>query len=1415
MNNNARTKKLRYVLAAALLLAATAFLTVGLKRTKAFVMPSEIWETFDMKLSEQELYGGELPVNTAKGFKLTGTRNSYARLANVQSGELKTSLLAFSGSGAEKTSAALRITDADDENEFFDIVFDADVAVNNVKVGIDGKFYGIYHELNNPQSGLTTLGITKNKNSLGIYTNITVSSSLELSFEPDTMRVYAGNGKVKLLVWDLSESINDGADCGKAYEGFRRYGVSLWYPNAGKGEYVSTVIYKINNVDFGGKILDGDELSVNAFSDVNGKTGESYVLPAPFVTGLYSVADEKIFAEVFKESATVMKKTEYYDGMSFLPKTSGVYTIKYTCGRAEKNVSVTVKDGFAQEISVHGEYAAYLPTGDTIELFPCEIITEAKVGGGKTKAFVSLFKDGREIEGYAGLPADESRFYTFVEKGEYIIKYFADAKYSVAPAAFTITVGDEGCYFSVKAIKNAVSGETIRIPECSAVINGETVAAESKVVFPSGKCFSHKNIALSEPGEYKVVYTAIKDGTVYKNEVDFYAYADIVDCVTANGATVTKGASSLSDKIRGLIVNGNNSASVTFKDAVNLSESTKNDLLLELIVDPTVYGDEDFSELEIKITDAVNPENYIAVTVNSPSDKRSYAGTGCTVSASVSGRERKALRFVVSDDGAEGWAELVDGTRDVGYVYPMSFGGTTFFQPIENQKFRLYYDNEEKAIYLGKPWICLWNPYWRNYYKDTETVKLIDFDDEAYFSKLWGGFTDGNAIVSVTTRSLSKSNARYVITEFNGSSFADELLTDSVAPVIRAEVENDVPFAVVGREYPLFGATAYDSSSGNCTVKTKVFYMNTNIESEVTDGKYIPYYAGDYRIVYSAKDAFGNYSEKTVWVTARKQSDIEPIALSIKGSYVSACSVGERIFLSEAEASGGSGKTYYYDLKVCFNGKELQTEGEYFIPQKAGIYTVKHTVRDYVGNEEEKVFSITAMISEEPVLDGDPGFAPIYVTGGEYVLNAPNAIVYDADGKTTEIAPTISVSYDGGNTFETFSDGKFVPKTIGRAILKYVYEKNGFKKLEKTYDVNVVGVNAEEFDITDYFAVDHAEKKADEAGVAIKYLDVGAKALFVKGVYSGNFSVNLKTSEASSSVTRFTITLTDAVTGISHNVVFAGSVSSRRCVAELNGRKQANIPNVFGGNNLLTLKYVNTDKAFYLGDGSRLFIADADSRGKPFDGFSEFVYFSLSIDEANEGDTVTVTDISGQALAKNDGDYATPQIVYGRELKRRVKPSEQVILPAAKGYDVLSDAGAVTLSVTGTSLNNITADKEYTVTFDKAGRYPVVYECRDSAGNVLYDRFTITVTDASDFDFEPSAEIKASLKKGEKITVPGVVVSDRREVTVRVFAISPNGKTELAGAEYEFKASGEYVFRYFVYDANYNYVIKEYRIKVR
>lgn len=70
-----------------------------------------------------------------------------------------------------------------------------------------------------------------------------------------------------------------------------------------------------------------------------------------------------------------------------------------------------------------------------------------------------------------------------------------------------------------------------------------------------------------------------------------------------------------------------------------------------------------------------------------------------------------------------------------------------------------------------------------------------------------------------------------------------------------------MPTALIGSDYPVPVATAYDGIAGECDVQTEIvygYYTDSPVSVSFTGGAFKPDRPGSYAIIYTAADGFGN-----------------------------------------------------------------------------------------------------------------------------------------------------------------------------------------------------------------------------------------------------------------------------------------------------------------------------------------------------------------------------------------------------------------------------------------------------------------------------------------------------------------------------------------------------------------------------
>jgi len=175
----------------------------------------------------------------------------------------------------------------------------------------------------------------------------------------------------------------------------------------------------------------------------------------------------------------------------------------------------------------------------------------------------------------------------------------------------------------------------------------------------------------------------------------------------------------------------------------------------------------------------------------------------------------------------------------------------------------------------------------------------------------------------------------------------------------------------------------------------------------INDGviTYIPVESGNYEVVVTAVDVFGNSQNASAIfeVFDKTTQDTTAPAMNISLSYPGSVPyVGDTVIV-QLTAEDDSGKAYSY---VCVNGEELsEKNGMYeFVPDKAGAYTILFSACDDAGNTV--AFEYTLVVY-------DAGDTPtdVYPPTGNLSFNKTTAVLGE------EIIVDITASDDSGEVF--------------------------------------------------------------------------------------------------------------------------------------------------------------------------------------------------------------------------------------------------------------------------------------------------------------------------------------------------------------------------------------------------------------
>ena len=997
---------------------------------------------------------------------------------------------------------------------------------------------------------------------------------------------------------------------------------------------------------------------------------------------------------------------------------------------------------------------------------------------------------------------------------------FANAANTASAPELTLTYEFEEEY---------AQGEQLTLPAGTISVGDESAAASVLVKYPGGDIVEKEQITLDRLGNYEVIYSADLSGKTYSARRGFYVYgslytfsskrsgAEYVTDFHYDRAGVSTGS------VSGLKVSLAMGDTFTFGHAINVSDATSLDKLLSMVITPEVLGEPDVQRFSIILTDVTDASNYITITAKiDPAAAATVPGTPAGnqqrvyVAAGARFQPLTGIEFQYNPP-------RLHASNNYGTIQnKCSLFGTLNGAALSENVFDLRLDYAERSIHVSNA----------NYAADD---RVTDLDDPYFYSNLWNGFALDEAYVSIKAESYQKEKFNFIITDFIGSDdLTSDRYDDEGAPRIEIDTEEygqDVPNAVVGKPYPVFAASAYDSEDGDIPVAVNVYrnYTSNRVNEGVTHGCFVPTMETRYTIEYSAKDASGNEAVETITIVAVSAGQV-PINLTVDEDRVTAAYYGERISVADYTVSGGVSRPNVTVTASCGDVKADVFDG-LFTATAEGLWTVSYTAADYAGQSVTIDYEITVTKGSAAVFAEEPVF-PKYLIAGE-VNEVPECFAYDyMNGDGIPVSTVVKyVDKDGEHTAE---GRRFTPNVYASGdpvTVKYVATVNG---KESSISAQIPAYKITQFGLvgnaSDYFVcADGATASTSNAGAVLTASKAGASAEFINPLVIGAFSVEFSIGSGSADVK---LTFTDSVEASQRITVRLTSkgattdaVTSSGIVYHIYSASYGNGTYRFAYDNLnntLTLDEVNAVRAPFT-------VTDL---GEPFGGFTSGKVY-LSFEFAGDADSeVTVSSLGNQSLSKDRSDSA-PQLYMGNETPVYPIGSIARILPAYAG-DVFDPTVNFSMTVTkygesaplkdvnGRELKDVDPTCGYDILMDEAATYYVTFSLSDQHGNKISSRgngYVITAVD----DVAPVIEVSApetEVAVGDMVYIRKATVTDNIDsaLQARVYLISASGILYEIGSAYDgFLAdrAGVYTLMYVANDSAGNTAIVSFSITAK
>lgn len=943
-------------------------------------------------------------------------------------------------------------------------------------------------------------------------------------------------------------------------------------------------------------------------------------------------------------------------------------------------------------------------------------------------------------------------------------------------------------------------GDEFSIPDGKVSYKGVEKDAESTyIVFPSGKANESQKIILSEEGKYEVVFQAGFGRAKVSAKKSFIVNKRLL-AVNDDKST----AEIVDNKIQVSLVSDD---VFTYNEAIDLSELKKDTPLLNIEFNPNSIGTADAVTVNVRFTDLYDENNYVTV-------KMKKAGGDGVVYLSAGAANQSSV-------GVENWEDPSKTT-----IYSNSKYGTPVYcsmvgMPVSSldEQLKLYFDYEEKAFYAD-----------REVYSGGKNRMVADLDDVTYFgSELWEGFTTGEVKMTVFAESYQASSCNFIIAQINGQSDFEET-GDVEAPKIALDTAYDVnalPSALVGKEYKIFNAKAFDKYDGQLEVTSSVYskyYSESPVKVSVADGVFTPYKEGVYVIEYTATDCSGNVATECVKVNAVKgeglQAELKDVVTETDTGVVVKVMSG----IDYRDNSGNVSYSVKAKNKSTDEEVKIDNDTMEFIPMSDGDWEVNVTIKDYVSNVS-KNFTVKANHTDQPQVFDTVAVPKYFIQGATYEMSGLSG--YDfSSGKGVKKDMDIFVTESDGT--EKKLDGKeYTPEHNGTVTITYRLTIDD-KVCEKVYTAVVMDVGyTGSLDLSRFFVTTEGSATSESSATCVTYtMQKDTKFDFINFVQVKKLTFSFQVGEKNQ-YNRIHLYLTDTVTGkmvkLSYRRTEEGSAFSVNDGVEF----------------ALAASFDGMDRNFSLEFNNDTFIATANSTvsvkidkfldGSAFDGFSNSqAVFSIAVEGVSGRAQLAVNNINEHSINNTKMDRFAPQIIVETNAGDRGF-GEEVTLSGAFVYDTVNPMCTLTLEITDPdgkyvkSKDKISLDgkqdatKDYTIVLEKYGDYTIQYVATDGQGKSTEYVYAITSKDVTNPELTLKSH-KTSAKKGSEIKVAKTKVKDNitEECLVYVYVFDPDDVVvEMTDGKFKATKSGIYTVRYMALDDSSNCAFASYKIDVK
>lgn len=1009
-----------------------------------------------------------------------------------------------------------------------------------------------------------------------------------------------------------------------------------------------------------------------------------------------------------------------------------------------------------------------------------------------------------------------------------------------------------------------VIDDTITIPERTLSVGGSDYQTDIKLCYPNGVTVMMESgdFAFEQAGVYTLIYEA-KDANskYYSEEIDIFV-ADKLWRVGSAKSTIEYGTVGSTSA---LLVSLAKNDVLTFNKPIDISTLTATDVLFSGFINPTTIGSYEFDRIKFTFTDVYDPTQTLTIqgsrSTSTDQQRCTSYWTAAGSNQTLGGWDNMMRNPNTGEQ--TGWFSTTApfGTRGTAQISTSFYSqkGDWSKRPIQFSDvtadtvgFKISFDPQEMRVTCGSSF-------------------MADLNEPAYYQKepLWAGFTSTKVRLTVEALEYVGETANFAISQlFSYGSFdVENKYVETDAPTITVDVDEKYvsesngrygfkPLAVVGGNYPVPTATAFDENSGVVSVKTQVYYNysseKSRIEYPINNNTFKVDLPGSYAIVYTAADYMGNTAQKVYWITAKSALE-NPLTLTVDSADATLSGVcGERIEVAPYTTNGGSGDVSVVITASC-GDTVLNVENGKFLPEQAGTWTITYTAMDYAGFFAVKSYEVEIVLGDQPVFVNAPILPKYLVAGIEY--KAPTVITYDyTSGTRVEKVASLKVKDASGE--KVYQAGETFTLTVTDENNIVTYE---FFAGEATYAVEIPAVApiveiekngkvAYETYIEKMFLGENMTAEKTKDGLVVAAQEAGDVSwLFANAVAAEYAAVSVKGIQGQSNFDAFQVTFTDyADSNISVTMNLEQDAKGIAIVkfGNLNRemKKGFNLGTDSTGNSLDNFTFSYKLGSFYVDELA--VSVSTDDNGNAFTGFpSGKVYISATAVNAVAGASYLVEKIDNHLINQRNNDTIAPRVAINGTYGGMHKLNATYVVTTALATDVVdanvscfvtvrTPKGEIVSDENGVLLESVSALQEYVIKLTEYGQYTVEYNSIDWNGRRASSSYSLNVFDRKAPRVHVADTWSATAKVGETVTLPDVYVTDDSSAVANISVyrtvrnpngvlmqlgydyVVDNGKITYIQYNYTFQYAGEYEFIIVVCDEAGNQTLVEYVVTV-